>query len=121
MKQRSLGNTGYRVSEIGFGAWGIGGAMWRGVDDNEGRKALREAVDQGITFFDTALAYGNGHSERLIGRVLKDEIRAGRVVVATKVPPLNGQWPGAAATLINEVFPARHIAASTETSLRNLG
>src|SRR6266496_5231075 len=121
MKTRSLGNTGYRVSEIGFGGWGIGGEMWRGVDDSEGRKALREAVDQGITFFDTALAYGNGHSERLIGRVLQNEIRASRVVVATKVPPLNEQWPGAARTPIEEVFPARHIAASTEQSLRNLG
>jgi aryl-alcohol dehydrogenase-like predicted oxidoreductase len=66
------------------------------VDDSEGRKALREAVDQGITFFDTALAYGNGHSERIIGEVLKDDIRAGRAVVATKIPPMNRQWPGRA-------------------------
>jgi len=93
VKIRALGNTGYRVSEIGFGAWGIGGAMWRGVEDSEGHKALREAVDQGITFFDTALAYGDGHSERLIGDALKDDIRANRVVVATKVPPMNQEWP----------------------------
>ena len=73
MKTRPLGNTGYRVSEIGFGAWGIGGEMWRGVDDSEGRKALHEAVEQGITFFDTALAYGNGHSEQVIGEELKHE------------------------------------------------
>ena len=46
MNQRSLGDTGYRVSEVGFGAWGIGGEMWRGVDDSEGRKALHEAVEQ---------------------------------------------------------------------------
>jgi aryl-alcohol dehydrogenase-like predicted oxidoreductase len=120
MKQRPLGNTGYRVSEIGFGAWGIGGAMWRGVDDSDGRNALREAVDQGITFFDTALAYGDGHSERLIGEVLKDDIRAGRVVVATKIPPLNQEWPAKPSYKLTSVFPATHIASSTEQSLKNL-
>ena len=120
MKLRPLGNTGYRVSQIGFGAWGIGGAMWRGVTDSEGSKALREAVDQGITFFDTALAYGDGHSERLIGEVLKDDIRAGRVTVATKIPPMNQEWPAKPSYPLNTVFPSRHIAASTEQSLKNL-
>src|SRR5258708_35836842 len=94
MNQRSLGDTGYRVSEVGFGAWGIGGEMWRGVDDSEGRKALHEAVEQGITFFDTALAYGAGHSGQVIGEELKHGIRSGRAPVATKAPPLNRQWPG---------------------------
>src|SRR5437867_9761687 len=121
MNKRPLGNTGYHVSEIGFGAWGIGGEMWRGVDDSEGRKALREAVEQGITFFDTALAYGAGHSERLIGEVLKGEIRSGRAVVATKIPPHNREWPGAAGTPLKDVFPPRHISTSTEKSLQNLG
>jgi aryl-alcohol dehydrogenase-like predicted oxidoreductase len=120
MKSRSLGNTGYRVSEIGFGGWGIGGEMWRGVDDADGRKALREAVDQGITLFDTALAYGGGHSERVIGETLKDEIRANRVVVATKIPPKNRQWPGKASYKFGDVFPAKYIAKSTEESLKNL-
>jgi len=120
MKSRTLGNTGYRVSEIGFGGWGIGGEMWRGVDDADGRKALREAVDQGITLFDTALAYGGGHSERVIGETLKDEIRANRVVVATKIPPKNRQWPGKASYKFGDVFPAKYIAKSTEESLKNL-
>jgi aryl-alcohol dehydrogenase-like predicted oxidoreductase len=120
MKTRPLGNTGYRVSEIGFGGWGIGGEMWRGVDDAEGRKALREAVEQGITCFDTALAYGGGHSERVIGETLKDDIRANRVVVATKIPPLNRQWPGKASYKLGDVFPAKYIAKSTEESLTNL-
>ncbi len=120
MKTRPLGNTGYRVSEIGFGGWGIGGEMWRGVDDAEGRKALREAVEQGITLFDTALAYGGGHSERVIGETLKDDIRANRVVVATKIPPQNRQWPGKASYKLDEVFPAKYIAKSTEESLKNL-
>ena len=120
MNKRPLGNTGYVVSEIGFGGWGIGGEMWRGVDDAEGRKALREAVDQGITFFDTALAYGNGHSERVIGETLKDDIRAERVVVATKIPPMNRQWPGRADYRLGDVFPASYIQSSTENSLKNL-
>jgi len=95
--------------------------MWRGVDEAQAREALRAAVDQGVTFFDTALAYGSGHSERLIGEVLRDEIRAGRALVATKVPPLNQEWPGRANRSLAAVFPTRHIAASTETSLKNLG
>src|SRR5467141_483465 len=118
---RKLGATGYVVSELGFGGWGLGGSQWRGVDDGAGREALREAVDQGITFFDTALAYGDGHSERLMGQVLKPEIHAGRVVVATKIPPKNEEWPGKADRRLADVFPARHLAASTEQSLKNLG
>jgi aryl-alcohol dehydrogenase-like predicted oxidoreductase len=121
MKTRTLGTTGYRVSEIGFGAWGLGGQMWRGVDDSEGRKALREAIEQGITFFDTALAYGDGHSERLIGAELKHDLRAGRATVATKIPPMNREWPGKASYKLRDVFPAQYIATSTETSLKNLG
>ena len=120
MKTRPLGNTGYRVGEIGFGAWGLGGQMWRGVDDDEGRKALHEAIAQGITFFDTALAYGDGHSERVIGEELKHEIRGGRATVATKIPPRNRQWPGRATYKLGDVFPAKYIASSTEQSLKNL-
>lgn len=120
MKTRTFGNTGYRITEIGFGAWGIGGEMWRGVDDAEGRRALREAVDQGITFFDTALAYGGGHSERVIGETLKDEIRRAGVVVATKIPPKNRQWPAQASYKLSDVFPAKYIASCTEESLKNL-
>jgi len=121
VKSRTLGSTGYSVSEIGYGGWGLGADMWRGVDDAQAREALRAAVDQGVTFFDTALAYGSGHSERLIGEVLRDEIRAGRALVATKVPPLNQEWPGRANRPLAAVFPTRHIATSTETSLKNLG
>src|SRR2546425_6138349 len=121
MRTRPLGKTGYIVSELGHGAWGRGGDMWRGVDDADGTKALREAVDHGITFFDTALVYGDGHSEQLIGQTLKDDIRAGRVVVATKIPPMNRIWPGHAKTPLAQVFPAPHILDSTDQSLTNLG
>jgi aryl-alcohol dehydrogenase-like predicted oxidoreductase len=120
VKTRPLGNTGYRVSEIGFGGWGLGGEMWRGVDDAEGRKALREAIEQGITFFDTALAYGDGHSERVIGETLHNEIRAGKAIVATKIPPKNREWPAKASYKLGDVFPANYIAKSTEESLKNL-
>src|SRR3989454_3493555 len=120
MKQRPLGTTGYRVSEIGFGGWGLGGEMWRGVDDAEGRKALREAIEQGITFSDTALAYGNGHSEQVIAEELKHEIRSGHATVATKIPPMNRQWPGKSSYKLGDVFPAQYIASCTEQSLKNL-
>ena len=120
MKTRPLGNTGYRISEIGFGGWGLGGQMWRGVDDTQGRQALREAIDQGINLFDTALAYGDGHSERIIGEELKHEIRAGRAIVATKIPPQNREWPAKASYKLGDVFPAQYIQQSTEQSLENL-
>src|SRR5207245_1379816 len=104
-----------------LGAWGLGGGQWRGGDDAEGRAALREAVDLGVTFFDTALAYGAGHSERLVGEVLKAEMRSGRAVVATKIPPRDKEWPGKADKQLKVFFPASHIAACTEASLKNLG
>jgi len=72
MKQRTFGKTGWQVSEIGFGAWGIGGGQWGGADDNESMAALHAAVDQGITLFDTADVYGDGLSERLIARLRKE-------------------------------------------------
>jgi aryl-alcohol dehydrogenase-like predicted oxidoreductase len=120
MRNRTLGSTGYEVSEIGFGAWGIGADMWRGVGDTEASDALRAAVDTGVNFFDTALVYGSGHSESLIGRVLRDEIRDGRVIVATKVPPLNEEWPGSGSRTVAETFPAAHLATCVEESLANL-
>ncbi len=121
MRRRRLGRTGFEVSEIGFGGWGIGGTMWRGVPDEEALRALDSALELGVDFFDTALAYGEGHSERLIGRVLRQRGARGRVVVATKVPPRDSVWPGRASTPLAEVFPARWIRRSVEASLGNLG
>ena len=115
MKTRRLGRTGIDVSEIGFGAWGLGKTMWRGVADDEALLAVRAAVAEGVTFVDTALAYGDGHSERLIAQVRTS------AVVATKIPPLNGVWPAAGTSRIADVFPAHHVRMATETSLRNLG
>ena len=81
MNTRRLGKTGYQVSEIGFGAWGIG-ADWGAVDDGESLAALHAAVDAGVTFIDTADVYGDGRSERLVGRLLRE--RPEPLVVATK-------------------------------------
>jgi aryl-alcohol dehydrogenase-like predicted oxidoreductase len=118
MNYRNLGKTGLSVSEIGFGAWGIGGMMWRGGNDREALLALHKAADQGVNFYDTALVYGDGHSERLIGQFLKE--RAETMIVATKIPPKNGQWPARTGTPLAEAFPYDHIINATEQSLKNL-
>src|SRR5260370_13881211 len=88
MKTRPLGKTGYNVSELGYGSWGLGGYMWRGVDDADGRKALREAVGHGITFFDTTLVYGDRHSEQLIAQTFQDLILGWRPPVTIILPPV---------------------------------
>jgi aryl-alcohol dehydrogenase-like predicted oxidoreductase len=118
MQHRTFGRLGWRVSEIGHGLWGMAG--WSGSEDEMSLRALDKAVWLGCNFFDTALAYGNGHSERLLARTLAQH-RARRLYVATKIPPKNGRWPGSAHDHLSEVFPAAHIRASTEVSLRNLG
>lgn len=119
MHLRTLGRTGLRISEIGFGAWGIGGTMWIGSNDVESMRALHRAIDLGINFIDTALVYGNGHSERLVGASIRDSRAA--VHVATKIPPKNMEWPASETADPDDAFPAQHVVASTETSLRNLG
>ncbi len=118
MQYRKFGNTGLTVSEIGFGAWGIGGAMWQGSDDSESLQALHAAIDEGITFIDTALAYGDGHSEQLVGKVLKE--RSEEIFVATKIPPGNDRWPAHPDIPEEEVYPHEYIIECTERSLRNL-
>ncbi len=119
MHHRTLGRTGLSVSEIGFGAWGLGRRQWIGAEDSESIVALSRAADLGINFIDTALAYGEGHSERLVGRLV--QTRREPLHVATKVPPKNMTWPAARHTPVDEVFPADHVVRCTETSLKNLG
>ena len=85
MRQRILGRTGIKVSEIGFGGWGIGKSMWGRTDDAESLKALRAAFDLGINYFDTGLAYGRGHSEKLIARLFKEAGRKGIVSTTMRV------------------------------------
>lgn len=119
MRYRRLGRTHIEVSEIGYGAWGIGGKQWLGGADDESVRALRTAIELGLNFIDTALAYGDGHSERICGEVVRT---AGTCVyIATKIPPKNRLWPARPGIDLDEVFPYDYIVASTEESLRNLG
>jgi aryl-alcohol dehydrogenase-like predicted oxidoreductase len=124
MRYRTLGKTGLVSSEIGFGAWAIGGSMWGGADDAVSTAALERALEQGVTLFDTALVYGMGRSERLVGQLWRaHQGRAGdkEILVATKVPPLDMRWPAAADASCSKVFPAAHVERSCERSLANLG
>jgi aryl-alcohol dehydrogenase-like predicted oxidoreductase len=93
---------------------------WTGSNDDESIAALERAVALGCTFFDTALAYGQGKSEQLLGRVLKNH-PGKKLIVATKIPPGNLKWPALAEYALDDVFSRDHIRRSTETSLENLG
>lgn len=121
MKSRKLGRTGLDVSEIGFGAWALGGDLWGGQDDADSLAALDRAYELGVRFIDTALVYGRGRSEKVIGGWMKAKKNRGSLVLASKIPPANFQWPARAGTPISAVFPAAHIQACAETSLKNLG
>jgi aryl-alcohol dehydrogenase-like predicted oxidoreductase len=119
MKYRRLGRTNFEIGEMGYGAWGIGGVQWLGGTDDESLAALRRAIELGLNFIDTALAYGAGHSERLVGQVARD---AGhRIYIATKVPPKNQLWPARPGIGIEQVFPYDFVLRSAERSLKNLG
>ena len=117
MKTRKFGRLGWDVSEIGFGAWAIGG-WWGKQADDESLAALHKYLDLGGNFIDTAQAYGNGHSERLIGKILKE--RKERIYVATKLPPINGKWSPPSWTPFTKTFPIDYIVKGVETSLKNL-
>jgi aryl-alcohol dehydrogenase-like predicted oxidoreductase len=119
MQNRTLGKTGFSISEIGYGAWGIGGKMWRGAKDDESLAALRRAIELGLNFIDTALAYGDGHSEKLVGQVIRDQDR--QIRVATKIPPKNWLWPARPGISVEQAFPRDWIVSCTEESLQNLG
>ena len=118
MRHRTFGRTGWQVSEIGYGMWGMGG--WTGSDDAESGRSIDRAVELGCNFFDTAYAYGMGRSEKLLGEALKRHAGT-KLYTATKVPPKNMRWPGRAETPIADVFPADYIIEMTEKSLANLG
>jgi aryl-alcohol dehydrogenase-like predicted oxidoreductase len=119
VNQRKLGRTGLEVSEIGYGAWGIGQSMWLGAEDDESLAALNRAIDLGVTLIDTALGYGNGHSEQLVGQVVRS--RSEQIAVATKIPPKNMTWPAPDGIDPDEAFPADWVRSCTERSLSNLG
>lgn len=116
--QRPLGRTGLNVSEIGFGAWGIGADMWKGAQDDQSLDALRRYVELGGNFIDTAMGYGSGHSETLVGQIARE---FPGTLVATKISPKNGQWPADPASRAEDVFPGEYVIAMTEASLKRLG
>ncbi len=119
MQYRKLGRTNFEISEIGYGAWGIGGNQWLGGTADESVLALRRAIELGVNLIDTALAYGDGHSEQLVGQVVRET--GHKIYVATKVPPKNRIWPARAGSDIQDVFPYGYIMQCAEESLRNLG
>ena len=119
MLHRKLGRTGLDVSVLGYGSWGIGKGMWVGADDDASLASLRRAIELGVNFIDTARAYGDGHSEELVGSVVREASNA--VYVSTKVPPKNERWPARPGTRVDDAFPADWIVESTEQSLRSLG
>jgi aryl-alcohol dehydrogenase-like predicted oxidoreductase len=117
MNYRTLGRSGIKVSEIGYGAWGIGKSMWIGAEDDESLRSLKAARDAGVNFFDTALAYGDGHSEQLISRAFG---RSTEVVIASKVPPKNLIWSVAAGSSLRDAFPEEYVLASLDRTPKNL-
>jgi len=118
MRYRTFGRTGWQVSEVGYGMWGMAG--WTGSDDEESRRALQLAVDLGCNFFDTAWAYGDGHSERLLGELVRANPDK-KLYTATKIPPKNRKWPSRRGYRLDDVFPPDYIREYTEKSLANLG
>jgi aryl-alcohol dehydrogenase-like predicted oxidoreductase len=118
MEYRTFGRTGWQVSEVGYGMWGMAG--WTGSDDEESLASLDRAVELGCNCFDTAWAYGDGKSELLLGQTLRRNAGK-RLYVATKIPPKNRKWPARAEYPLDDVFPAEYIREYTEKSLVNLG
>jgi aryl-alcohol dehydrogenase-like predicted oxidoreductase len=118
MQRRQLSSHGFEVSEIGFGAWAIGGG-WGGQSDQDSIAALHAAIDQGINLIDTAAGYGDGHSERLISSVLASR-GSDKVYVATKTPPADGPWPPSPYCRWQDRFSAAYLRENVESRLRNL-
>jgi aryl-alcohol dehydrogenase-like predicted oxidoreductase len=116
MNYRRFGRTDWSVSEIGYGMWGMG--EWSGSDDEQSLGALQRGVDLGCNFFDTALAYGDGHSEGLLGQLVRAN-PGKQLFTATKVPPKNRRWPSRREFTLDDCFPPDYIEACVHTSLKN--
>ena len=119
MQYRRFGRTGWSVGEVGYGMWGMGG-QWDAVEDEESLRSLERAVELGINFFDTAWAYGDGRSERLLGELVARHPER-KLYAATKIPPKNREWPSRRGSKLEDVFPPQYIREYAERSLQNLG
>jgi aryl-alcohol dehydrogenase-like predicted oxidoreductase len=118
MQYRKFGRTGWQVSDIGYGMWGMGG--WSGSDDDESLASLQRAVDLGCNFFDTAFVYGNGRSENLLGKLVHANLEK-KIYTATKIPPKNMQYPTLPEYSLEDCYPPEHIEEFLHKSLKNAG
>ena len=119
MHYRTFGRTGWQVSEVGYGMWAMGHG-WAGSDDEESMRSLERSVELGCNFFDTAWAYGDGHSEKLLGQLVRNHPDK-KLYTASKIPSKNRKWPARPQYPLDEVFPPDYIKEYTEKSLENLG
>jgi aryl-alcohol dehydrogenase-like predicted oxidoreductase len=118
MKYRRFGRTNWQVSEIGYGMWGMAG--WTGSDDAESLASLQRSIDLGCNFFDTAWAYGDGHSEELLSKALSANPNK-KLYIATKVPPKNREWPSKREFPLGVSYPPEYVFEYVDKSLRNIG
>jgi aryl-alcohol dehydrogenase-like predicted oxidoreductase len=119
MKYRTFGRTLWQVSEMGYGMWGMGG-QWAGADDAESMRSLHRAVELGCNFFDTAYAYGEGRSEKLLGQLIHAHSDK-TLYTASKIPPKNRKWPGRPEYNVEDVFPYDYMIEMTNATSKNLG
>jgi aryl-alcohol dehydrogenase-like predicted oxidoreductase len=117
MKLRALGRTGFQVSDVSYGLWGMSG--WSGSDDQQSRQSMQLAVDLGCNFFDSAWAYGDGKSDLFLGETLRQN--SGKpLYAASKIPPKNRKWPASPNDSYNDVFPAEHVFHYADLLRKNL-
>ena len=118
MIYRKFGRTNWPVSEIGYGMWGMAG--WTESSDKQSAESLDLAVEKGVTFFDTAWGYGEGHSEELLGQLVRRH-PSKKLYTASKIPPKNFQWPAKPEYSFDDSYPTSHVVEYTEKTLKNLG
>jgi aryl-alcohol dehydrogenase-like predicted oxidoreductase len=118
MKYRRLGRTGFEVSDIAHGLWGMSG--WSESDDQQSRQAIQLAIDLGCNFFDSAWAYGNGKSDGLLGEAIANN-KGKRLYAASKIPPKNLKWPASPKDKYRDVFPADHVLKYAQRIREKLG
>jgi aryl-alcohol dehydrogenase-like predicted oxidoreductase len=117
MRYRRFGRKEWQVSEIGYGMWGMG--EWSGSDDDQSLDSLGTAIELGLNFFDTAWAYGEGHSEQLLGQILR-QYPDKRLYIATKIPPKNRVWPSRREFTLEDCYPPDYIEDYVHRSLKNI-